>query len=455
DQFSCNGRLNVICPNRLNPVGLAVANAFPAPNVGTANQRFNNYLLSPGIGTDDFSSHVARVDQNFGEKQRMFFRYVYNRRDQFGYGDNRLPETSPGLDAQDPLVRLNHGAVVDSVTTLSEKSILNLRVSYTRFIQAAYRTRSSPFDPTSLGFPASFASQLPVSIVPRFQFEQYPNFGPRNPSQNTTNVISFQPSLSRVSGNHSYKLGGDIRDLRVNAKGASFSFGGGQFLFNRDTTSRVPTADTGTGSAIASLLLGYPSGGTVDTLPQIAFNWRYYAVYLHDDWKISPRLTLNLGIRYDIETAPVERYNRQNRGFAFNQASPLASQIQGRPGISDCPACQNLRGGLLFAGVNGQPEAAFENDFNNIQPRVGVAYRLTEKTVIRGGYGLFYLPQAEFGGTTGFSVSTPFIPTVGGGANQFIPAFTLSNPFPNGLVQPTGSSLGQNTQLGGNIIFNL
>jgi hypothetical protein len=466
DQFSCNGRLNVICPNRLNPVGLAVAGAFPTPNVGAANQRLNNFLLSPGIGTDDFKSHVARVDQAFGESQRMFFRYVYNRRDQFGYGDNRLPETSLGLDAQDPLVRLNHGAVVDSVTTLSPQSILNLRLSYTRFIQAAFRERSSPFDATQLGFPASFNAARPVSIVPRFQFEEYANFGPRNPSQNTTNVISFQPSLSRVAGNHSYKLGGDIRDLRVNAKGASFSWGGGQFLFNRNTTGRIPNTDSG-GSAIASLLLGYPivgadnngnllTGGTVDVLPQIAFQWRYYAVYLHDDWKITPKLTLNLGLRYDIETAPTERYNRQNRGFAFNQASPLASQIANRPGVANCPACANLRGGLLFAGVGGQPEAAFDQDYNNIQPRVGVAYRLFEKTVLRGGYGLFYLPQAEFGGTTGYSVSTPLIAARGGGgANDFIPGVTLSNPFPNGLVQPTGSALGQNTQLGGNIIFNL
>lgn len=457
DQFQCNGRLNVICPNRFSPVGLAVAQNFPEPNVGTANQRFNNYLLSPGIGTDDFKSHVARVDQNFGAKQRMFYRYVYNRRDQFGYGDNRLPETSLGLDAQDPLIRLNHGAVVDSVTTLSEKSILNLRVAYTRFIQAAYRERSSPFDPTTLGFPASFANQLPVSIVPRFQFDQYPNFGPRNPSQNTTNTISFQPSLSRIAGNHSYRLGGEVRDLRVNAKGASFSFGGGQFTFDRNFTRQFPDFDGTTftgaanGTAIASLLLGYPAGGTVDILPQIAFQWRYYAIYLQDDWKITPKLTLNLGLRYDVETAPVERYGRQNRGFGFGQASPLAAAVRGA-NTTNCPACANLTGGLLFTG---EDEGAFDNDYNNIQPRVGAAYRLFEKTVIRGGYGLFYFPQAEFGGTTGYSVSSPFIGTVGGGANQFIPVTTLNNPYPSGVIQPTGSSQGLNTLLGGSFTFNL
>ena len=449
---------NIIPANRLNSVGLAVATGYPEPNVGAAGARFNNYLLSPGLGTDDFKSTVARVDQNFGEKQRMFYRYVYNRRDQFGFGDNSLPTSSLGLDAQDPLVRLNYGAVVDSTTTLSSRTILDLRVGYTRFIQAAYRTRSSPFDATTLGFPASFNAQRPVSIVPRFQFDQYPNFGPRNPSQNTTNILSFQPSISQIRGNHSLKLGGDIRDIRVNAKGASFSFGGGLFTFNRAFTSRDPqVTDNTSGSAIASLLLGYPTDNSngVDFLPQIAFRSGYYAVYLQDDWKISRKLTLNLGLRYDYESAPTERYNRQNRGFAFNQASPLATAVKAAAGASECPACQNLTGGLLFAGVNGQPAAAFDADTNNIQPRVGASYRLFEKTILRGGYGLFYLPQAEFGGTTGFSLSTPFAATVGGGANAFIPAFTLSNPFPNGILQPTGSALGQNTALGGSIIFNL
>ncbi|HZS06693.1 MAG TPA: TonB-dependent receptor [Blastocatellia bacterium] len=457
DQFQFNGRLNVIPTGRLNPVGLAVATAFPTPNVGTAGARFNNFLLSPGLGTEKFRSWVGRVDQSFGDKERMFFRYVHNRRDQFGFGDNRLPVTSLGLDAQDPLIRLNDGAVVDSVTTLSSRTIIDLRVAYTRFIQAAYRTRSSPFNASSLGFPATFDAARPVSIVPRFQFDQYPNFGPRNPSQNTTNTLSFQPSLSHVRGNHSLKVGGEVRDLRVNAKGASFSFGGGLFLFNRDFTSQFPQIDNGSGNAIASLLLGYPNNNNngVDNLPQVAFRWGYYAVYVQDDWKITPLLTLNLGLRYDYESAPTERYNRQNRGFAFNQASPLAAQVKNAPGASECPACANLTGGLLFAGVGGQDRAAFDSDTNNIQPRFGAAYRLFEKTIIRGGYGLFYLPQAEFGGTTGYSISTPFVATTGGGAQAFIPANTLSNPFPSGLFQPTGASLGLLTQAGGGVTFNL
>ena len=455
---------NTIPTERINPIARALVSSLPLPNFGTAGASFNNFLNSPGLGTEKFRSYVARVDQNFGENERMFFRYVHNRRDQFGYGANALPLGSLGLDAQDPLIRLNDGAVVDSVTTLSSRTILDLRVAYTRFIQAAYRSHSSPFDATSIGFPASFSNARPVSIVPRIDLEQYyccgsgNGFGPRNPSQNTTNTISFQPSLTHIMGNHSFKFGGEVRDLRVNSKGASFSFGGGHFLFDRFYTRQFADFGDASGNAIAELLLGYPSNDAngVDNLPQVAFRWGYYAGYVQDDWKVSRRLTLNLGLRYDYESAPTERFNQMNRGFGFNQTSPLAARIQGRAGVSECPACANLKGGLLFAGVGGQDRAAFDADTNNIQPRVGAAYQLFEKTIIRGGYGLFYLPQAEFGGTTGYSISTPFVANpVSGGLNTYLPVNTLSNPFPNGLLQPVGSSLGLLTQAGTGITFNL
>jgi Carboxypeptidase regulatory-like domain len=454
---------NRIPADRINPIGAAIVNSLPLPNFGTAGASFNNYLNSPALGTEKFRSYVARVDQNFGERERMFFRYVHNRRDQFGFGANALPVTSLGLDAQDPLVRINDGAVVDSVTTLSSRTLLDLRVAYTRFIQAAYRTRSSPFDATSIGFPASFSNARPVSIVPRFDIDQYyccgsgNGFGPRNPSQNTTNILSFQPSVSHITGGHTFKFGGEVRDLRVNSRGASFSFGGGHFLFDRYFTRQFPDFGDTSGNAVAALLLGFPSNDNngVDNLPQVAFRWGYYAGYIQDDWKVTPRLTLNLGLRYDYESAPTERYNQQNRGFAFDQASPLAAQIANRPGFSECPSCANLRGGLLFAGTGGQDRAAFDPDYNNIQPRAGAAFRLFEKTVLRGGYGLFYLPQAEFGGTTGYSVSTPVVAVTGGGLNAFIPTLSISNPFPNGLLQPVGSSLGLLTQAGTGIVFNL
>ncbi|HVG39114.1 MAG TPA: carboxypeptidase regulatory-like domain-containing protein [Pyrinomonadaceae bacterium] len=443
---------NIIPANRLNPVGLAVANGFPSPNTGAAGARFNNFINSPNLENEKFYNFVLRGDGNIGQNEHIFVRYVRNRRDQFSGADY----PGLGLDAQDPLVRANNGLAIDSVTTISPTVILNLRATYTRFVQAAFRTRSSPFDATSIGFPESFDDARPVSIVPRFEAEQYSAFGPRNPSQNTTNTVSLQGNVSLIRGTQFFKVGGEVRDNRINARGASFSWGGGQFAFSRAFTQQDPQRSNATqGSSIASLLLGYPSGGLTENLSRPGFRWRYHAVYLQDDWKVSPRLSLNLGLRYDYEAAPTERFNQQNRGFGFDQTSPLAAQIAGRPGVTECPACANLRGGLLFTGVGGEPEQAFDADRNNIQPRVGVAYQLDDKTVLRGGYGLYYFPQAEFGGTTGYTVSTGFVASTGGGAQAFIPANTLSNPFPTGLIQPTGSSLGLLTQVGNSITFSL
>jgi len=434
----------------LNPIGFAIANAFPLPNTGAAGARFNNFINSPNLENEKFYNLVLRGDANIGEKERLFVRYVRNRRDQFSGFDY----PGLGIDAQDPLLRANNGIAIDSLTTLSPSAVLNIRATYTRFKQAAFRTRSTPFDVTSLGFPASFADARPVSIVPRFEIAGFNAFGPRNPSNNVTNTIALQGNVSLISGKHSWKIGGEIRDNRINARGASFSWGGGQFTFNQVFTQRDPSLPSNTnvlgGVALASLLIGNPSGGTLDNLSQPGFRWRYYAPYIQDDIKVSRRLTLNLGLRYDYEAPPVERFNQQNRGFGFDQTSPLAASLAGKPGLSECPACANLRGGLLFAGVGGQPEEAFDKDKNNFQPRVGVAYEINDKTVVRGGYGLYYFPQAEFGGTTGFTVSTAFIGT----NSSFRPANTLSNPFPV-VNQPVGASRGLLTQLGDAVIFSV
>lgn len=455
---------NIIPANRINPIGQSIVNAFSLPNIGGANQRFDNFLLSPNLENDDFYSTAIRIDQNFGENTRLFGRYVRNRRDQVALGDNR--RIGLGIDAQDPLFRINDGIVIDGVRNLNATSTLNLRASYSRFNQAAFRQRSSPFDATTLGFPASFNDARPVSIVPRIEFDQYRAFGPRNPNYNITNTIGVQGNYTTIIGGHTIKAGADFRNLRVNQGGGSFTFGGGFFRFTRGFTQQNPQVEVATqGSAIASLLLGVPAEGRVENIAPLSFNWNYLAPYIQDDWKVTPRLTLNLGFRYDFEAPPVERFNRQNRGFAFDQSNPVEAQARAAYAAAfnanpanfaglPSPDQFRVRGGLLFAGENGQPDEVFDRDVNNFQPRIGVAFQLDERTVLRGGYGIYYFPQAEFGGAAGFSISTPFVSTIGGGAAGFTPANNLSNPFPTGLLQPFGAGLGLLTQAGQGIIFN-
>ena len=432
DQFAGN----IIAASRINPIGAKLASLYPEPNLGGTNDRFNNYLLSPNIATDSFRSWIARGDHVFSNRQRMYYRYLHNRRNETR-NMNGLPGL--GMNAQDPLVRINDGGVIDSVTAFSPRTIMNMRVSYNRFIEAAYREQAMGFDMTSLGFPASLSGARPQAMVLKIEPDQYRDWGPGGWNEQITNTLSYQGSVSRVQGKHSYKAGVEIRDLRVNIKGSGW--GGGRFTFNRDFTRRLPAySDAVSGSAIASLLLGYPNGGQVENNAFLAQRWGYYALYLQDDIKLTGKLTLNFGLRYDYESAPTERYNRMNRGFGFDKVSPLADKIKGNPAVAECPACANLKGGLLFAGVDGLPRQAFDADTNNWQPRVGAAWQVGSKMVLRGGYGVYYMAQAEAGGSTGFSISTPFVATTGGGAQSYMPANTLTNPFPTGILTPPGAS---------------
>ena len=460
---------NVIPANRISTVGRNILNSMPLPSI--PGQRFNNLYVTNGAeDSNTFYSYIARVDHKVNDNQSMFVRFVNNRRDQFAINGGNL-RTGLLIDEQGPLVRENYGVVIDSTTTINPTTILNARLGFTRFLQAAFRQNASPFDATSLGFTQAFSDARPVSIVPRITFSDpngnIPEGGSRNPNSNITNTFSVPAYLTKVTGNHTFRVGGEWRRFQVNQSGGSFNFGGGAFCFTNQFSARDPQNRSSGGAAFADLLLGAPSANTgfagcngnagvtqLENVSPTTFEWSYLAGYVQDDWKVTQKLTVNLGFRYDYEQPPIERYNRQNRGFAFDQASPLASSVSGAS-TANCPSCANLTGGLLFAGVGSEPEGAFEPDRNNFQPRVGVAYKWNDKTVIRGGYGLFYFPSAEYGGASGFSVISPFVGTLtGGGANAFIPrADAFSNPFPTGLVQPTGASLGLNTQLGADVTF--
>jgi hypothetical protein len=462
---------NVIPATRLSPVGRAIINAYPAPNTGAPNAITNNFIASPNISSDHFRNWIGRVDQNFGEKERMFFRYAHNRRNQVDNGANGF--TGPGRDAQDPLVRINDNAVADFLTVMSPSTLLDLRFGFARFIQAAYRTSVEGFDDTLLGFSQNFSANQRFNALPPRIGDQsangngsngtYPLFGSRNSNSNITNLLSFAPSISHVRGRQSLKFGADIRDIRTNVAGGSFLFGSGFFNFTPGFTQALPEfANSTSGNSMASLLLGTPANGTLQYVPQLAYRWGYYGFYIQDDIKVTQKLTLNVGLRYDIEGSPDERYNRMNRGWAFNSPSPLAGLVS-NANSANCPSCANLTGGLLFAGNNGQPRGAYNTRYGNLQPRIGAAYSLTPLTVIRGGFGIFYLPTAEYGGALGYAADSNYIATqTGGGINSFIPAtsFATGNPFPvsnspatNGLLLPTGAALGVNTALGNDVIF--
>jgi hypothetical protein len=464
---------NVIPASRLNGAGYLLAQAFPKPT-STTNTSASNYNTGANLSIDRYRTWIARVDQNFGQKERIYGRYAHARRNQTDQGNTNYP--LPLLDSQDPLARINDNAVIDSLTQLSPRMTMDLRASYTRYNETVARSRAAGVDITQYGFSSGYANSRFVKLPPKLGFDNAngvnlpgglggTGIGSRDPRFGISNTIGFQPSIEYLLGRHTLHLGADIRDFDYNTGGGSFVLGQGGFNFTRNQTQQDPTANGSStqGSAIASMLLGFPNNGIIQYTPNLGYRWRYWAIYLQDDIKLTSRLTINAGIRYDVEGSPHEIQNRQNRGFAFNTASPLAGAAASAS--ANCPACSALKGGLLFAGNGGQPTSAFNTEYNHVQPRIGAVYRAAPNTIFRGGYGLFYLPESAFGAAQGFAQDTAMIPnnaTAAGAtaADQFRPrgnnptAQPLNDPFATGVLQPTGAGSGLATFQGQSIIFN-
>ncbi len=437
---------NKIPANRIDPVGQAVVNLYPLPNTLTAGSVpwQNNFFYQNDVTWYDFHNFVARMDHNFGEKERIYGRYIWNSQT-LHQNSNGIP--GYGADLREG-VKGNNGLLFDSLTVLSANTTFDLRASVLRWIQDYKPTTWGDYNASVVGFPQSLINQLQEpNRFPTFTINSYKNLGSSsgNVWYTGNTLIAIQPTLSTVQGRHSWRFGLDFRWNRY----ANYQSVGSGSLFNVDrgfTRSNYLTQDALSGNAIASLLLGTAASGEADYVASPYYSFRYFAPFVHDDFKVSRRLTLNLGLRWDINAPVTEKYNRANRGFLTDQVNPISNRINQTafPGYK-------VYGGIGFAGQNGQLGSPFSTDWNNFQPRVGAAFQLTPKTVLRGGYGISYINTVSTGSNLGFSQTTAFVSSTDAGRT---PATYLSNPFPNGILRPSGASLGLATLLGQNITYS-
>ncbi len=425
---------NVIPKGRILPISTRILQDLPLPVLpGDRFTGLNNWYAAQAAEVTDFNNYVGRYDHTISSKLRMYVRGNYNNRD-----GGRINYTDiPGPASQQIHAgRRNYGAVADAVYILNPATLLNLRYGFTRFRQLSVEDQ---YDPRQLGFKGAWIDQTPHLRYPWIQWEQYTRL-----SQNPWDLIasdthSYQGNLTLIRQSHSIKAGAELRLMRQpnELRPASRD---GRFEFTRNFTRANPvTADTVSGNAIASFLLGATDTGYVDKQPANYFSWRYPAMFVQDDWKVTRRVTINAGLRWDYEAPVIERFNRMNRGFDFTSRSPLTV-----PGL-------DLRGGLLFAGVNAQPRGAFEPDRSNWQPRAGVAWKISDRhpIVFRAGVGKYYLPTVENGGVLGFSQRTPMVTQT----SDYRPINLLDNPFPDGLLAAPGASLGLLSQVGQGISY--
>ena len=429
---------NKIPASRINPISAKVASFYPKPTgLGDGADHQNNYaVVTPS--TNSYDSWLGKMDIRTSSKSNLSFRYgqtPWGNFSQLVWGTNAA---EPSGQAPSTRVFRNWGA--DWVATIAPNLVFNLRGGLARYEGFGGNVYAKGFDPKSLGFPSSLVNQFTALQFPRFNLGVYSPLGAATvTSYETHDSYSIQPSINYVRGRHSIKAGAELRRYNRNqiAPGAA----SGNYTFNKGWTQADPQrADAASGNEFASFLLGYPASGSVDRNIDTAYRNNYAALFFQDDFKLTSKLSLNLGLRWDMETPRKERYDRMVAGFAFNQASPIASKVSGL----------DLKGGLQFAGVGGSPTSAFEPARNQWQPRVGIAWQLLPTWVLRAGYGLSYLGQAENGPATGFSQPTTLIAAASG---SFVPGVTLSDPyptnfFPSGLLTPIGSSQGLSTNLG-------
>jgi hypothetical protein len=307
------------------------------------------------------------------------------------------------------------------------------------------------FDPTTLGFPSYFRNVNSNSCFPSIGATgmgvtiNVPDtssgsgfIGACNKTSQSYDAFDEYANLTKVSGAHTFKIGADWGSnrwtQRTPASGSSFNFSS---AFTQGPNPTVASSAAGFG--FASFLLGTGDSGSISNVQPGEFvSYHYYGGYFQDDWKVNSKLSLNLGIRYDFNAPWKERFNRIN---SWDGTTPV--QIAGLA----------LHGGLQFPGVNNLPRGQFDNDRTNFAPRFGLAYSPDKKTVVRGGFGIFFAPinGAAFTSNstpnTAFAAATQWISTVDG----VTPVSYLSNPFPNGFQTAPGSSQGLLTLLGQNI----
>jgi hypothetical protein len=433
---------NIIPANRINPIAKAILSFMPAPNTSRPDAGYarQNLFVSPNIAADTFYNFVTKIDQQIGNNHRLFVRYARNDRTEDRNGNGILD--TPGQDGQHPLKRINDAFVVDHVATLSSTLIVNLRGSAARYVELSRGDANLGFDKTTLGFPASLVSQLPGGdFFGRYEFADYIPLG-RHAGFNATNTIAFHPSATKIMGAHTFRGGIDMRWTQFAEQNM-----GNPFRLNANrgfTQAQFNQGDPLSGDSIASFLLGIPSGGAIDNNVFPITLGKYYAPWFQDDWKVNSRLTLNFGLRWDFNIAPNERFDRLNRGFDAEATNPANSLIN----RSRFPTLPELKGGLKFAGVDGNSRITSDTDRNNIQPRLGFAYLVKKNLVMRGGWGVYYInPNNDYRQFSGFSQVTDFISSLDGGRTP-VTGNSINNPFPNGVLQPTSSTLGLQTFLG-------
>ena len=426
---------NAIPASRLSQIGLNLASWFPLPNGPTTYYGQPNYTYT--VRTQD------RADQGAFKLDQSFFSWLKASASYLHYGSTEPSnETFPGSIAtpgQTIIYRHVDATQANATATVNPTTVVTVRFGQNRFPDFDPNF-SNGFRLTQLGFPAAVDALTPnYPAFPSISTGEFTSFGGGTTSWTVYYSTSVNAGVIKQLGRHSLKAGVEYRTIH---DASETSQGSSSFSFNSGFTSQTPTKTVlGTGGGLATMLLGYPGGSSASagsiTLGNFFNDYVHYqAFYFEDDFRITKKLTLNLGFRGEHETNPAEVNNKYLIDADLNATNPLQASV---PGLV-------LNGAARYAGVNGNPNHAGNPYGLKAGPRFGFAYAVDSKTAIRGGYGIFWIPQSFTAqNATGYSYTTNIVASIN---NNYTPNATLANPYPNGLTQPSGNALGAMASIG-------
>jgi hypothetical protein len=426
---------NMIPTTALNPVGLAIANLYPLPTSTPASYGATDLTLASAIKARAVQ-YTGKIDEDFTSWWRTSLSYL--RYYSLEPGDTWF--NSPATQSGWRLLRRVDATQLNNIFTINPTTVLTVRYGFNRFPNYDYNS-SQGFNIGSLGFNNAYASSISPALA-EFPLVNMSNLYSLGDSGDNGYYDEYSYNFStegdKYIGRHSIKAGFDFRKLGT--AGYSQNYPTGSYTFNSDPNYGTSTAagNSYTGVDLGDLLTGYPYQRQADTFSHFNDTINYYGLFAQDDFRVNSKLTVNFGLRWEREDGVQEQHNALITGFNTSVANVLANQVTG---ISP-------KGAVEYAGLNGAATHVGNYSGNKFAPRFGAAYQLNSKTILRGGYGIFYAPQIALGApinTLGYSATTGYTGSVNS-AGQ--PVSTLTNPFPGGLIQPTGNSLGSAAGLG-------
>lgn len=450
---------NIIPADRINAVSRAISGVLPSPDVDVSNGN-NNFSRTAQL-VNRAIMYTGKVDHKFTDSINLSGFYLYNKSNEpcADYWEPGLNGANRFADPGDYLLKRKVQVLALNNTWLpSNNTVVTLRYGLNRFDDSDFT--SIDYDPAGLGFASNFLGSIQAPKFPQIRVTDYNSSdygrmaGAIDPTDRLWKSWGVNGAITKLMGKHTLKVGADFRWIGLDFQ--SFQDTAGDFRFDRSTTGATPTVDgvngaTPSGNAFASFLLGYPTGlpnqeSTFGISSPLQVYTKYYGFYAQDDFRASPKLTFNYGLRFEREDGLREAENRFTVDF---DRDLVPGGTLGNMVVNGSP----IRGGLVFAGQNGANDYQGNPPGLKVSPRLGMVYSFNPKTVLRAGYGIYWAPwnyaapSTTNYGQIGFNNVTNTAQTIGR------PTISLSNPYPNGVSQPTGNALGGLTGVGNDIEF--